>query len=159
MLSPNTSCQSYGIGFTLQIASGFAVTYNIQCSKLVFFGDLLYNTEHPHTLVVLFQDVFRPRLEKMLISLQASQNFPPVWSNFPLVWHISLTYFFSQNHKISRQEVCQIAHFFPPWWCCYQYMFISDLISSPHHRLIIYLLTTFLFVWHTSGLCSIPYFL
>ena len=52
---------------------------------------------------------------------------------FPYVF----LYIFSQNHKISRQEACQIAHFFPPCWIkCKSWCIIFNLLVFLIHCII-----------------------
>ena len=90
-----------------------------------------------------------PGLEKMFISLQASQNFYPVWSNFPSVGHIFplcisfFSFFFSQNRNISLQgprSFLIFLFFFQAClsWILWQYFCKHGIFLSaevhPHHK-------------------------
>ena len=60
------------------------------------------------------------RAGKNVYSPASKSEFPYSLTKFPSSKAYSphvFIYFFSQNHKISSQGACQIAHFFPPCKC------------------------------------------
>ncbi len=80
-------------------------------------------------------------LEKMFISLQGSQNFLPVWPNFPPVWHISLMYFFIFSVKITKnfpaRSFLLICLFFPGLFKKYRSHKTEVLAIQKTHHIVL----------------------